>query len=106
VQLEAANPTGKLKTGEYAQVALQLPAGTQNLSIPVSALLFRADGLHVATVSEDDHVVMKTIKIAADLGTTVEVNSGLSASDRVIDSPPDSLQSGDTVRIAQGANGP
>jgi len=106
VQLEADNASGKLKTGEYAQVAFQLPNGTQNLSIPVSALLFRADGLHVATVDEKNRVVMKSIKIATDLGTTVDVNSGLSVSDNVIDNPPDSLQSGDAVRITASANGP
>ena len=105
VQLEAENLKDRLKAGEYAQVMLQLPAGGQNLSIPVSALLFRSDGLHVATVGQDNHVVMKTIKIAVDSGTSVEVSSGLTASDNVIDSPPDSLQSGDVVRIAAAAAG-
>jgi membrane fusion protein, multidrug efflux system len=102
VQLAAENSNGKLKAGAYAEVNLQLPAGTQNLSIPVSTLLFRADGLHVATVGENDRVIMKPIKIATDLGTTVEVNSGLTASDKVIDNPPDSLESGDLVRVSDG----
>jgi RND family efflux transporter MFP subunit len=104
IQLTADNKEGKLKAGSYAQVTLQLPVSTQTLSIPVSALLFRADGLRVATVGKDDHVVMKTIKIAADLGTTVEVNAGLSATDKVIENPPDSLQSGDPVRVVDAAN--
>jgi hypothetical protein len=43
---------------------------------------------------------MKTITIASDLGTEVVVNTGLSPSDKVIDNPPDSLQSGDLVRVA------
>ncbi len=105
VQLEAANPQDRLKSGEYAQVSLLLPGGTQNLSIPVSALLFRSDGLRVATVGPDNRVVLKPIMIAEDLGTTVEVDSGLSASDQVIDNPPDSLQSGDAVRVATKASG-
>jgi hypothetical protein len=105
VQLEAENVKDRLKAGGYAQVVLQLPSGGQNLSIPVSALLFRSDGLHVATVGQDNRVVMKTVKIAADFGTTVEVSSGIASSDNVIDSPPDSLQSGDIVRVATAAAG-
>lgn len=104
VQLEAENPNSRLKAGEYAQVTFQLPSAGQTLSVPVGSLLFRADGLHVATVGERDRVVLKPVKIAADLGTTVEVSSGLDPSDRVIDNPPDSLQSGDTVRVAESGN--
>ena len=62
--------------------------------------MFRGDGLRVATVGKDNHVVMKPIRIANDLGPQVEVNSGLDASDEVIDNPPDSLAAGDAVRIA------
>jgi len=103
VQLEAENPDDKLKAGGYAQVNFELPATAQSLSLPVSALLFRADGLTVATVDDVGRVQLKPINISSDLGTTVEINSGLTPSDRVIDSPPDSLRSGDTVRIAAEA---
>ena len=100
VQLEAANANGKLKPGEYAQVSLQLPAGNAMLRVPSSALMFRGDGLQVATVGKDNRVVMKPIRIANDLGPQVEVSSGLDASDEVIDDPPDSLTTGDAVRVA------
>jgi multidrug efflux system membrane fusion protein len=100
VQLEADNANGKLKPGEYAQVSLQLPAGNAMLRVPSSALMFRGDGLQVATVGKDNRVVMKPIRIANDLGPQVEVSSGLDASDEVIDNPPDSLTTGDAVRVA------
>jgi RND family efflux transporter MFP subunit len=103
VQLDAENADGRLKAGSYAQVSFDLPASAQSLSLPVSALLFRADGLTVATVDDKDRVLLKPINISSDLGTTVEINSGLTPSDRVIDSPPDSLRSGDIVRIASEA---
>jgi RND family efflux transporter MFP subunit len=103
VQLEAENPKGKLKPGEYAQVSFKLPAGDGRLSIPVSALMFRGEGLQVATVGPDNHVVMKPIEIAQDLGSRVEVSTGLDASDSVIDNPPDSLRAGDVVRVAPAA---
>jgi len=102
VQLEAENPDGKLKAGGYAQVSFELPAVARNLTLPVSALLFRADGLTVATADDKGRVMLKPIKISADLGTSVEINSGLTVSDRVIDNPPDSLRAGDMVKIASG----
>jgi hypothetical protein len=62
-------------------------------------LLFRKEGLQVATVTGDNHVVLKHITIARDLGRVVEVSSGLEPTDRVIDSPSDSIVQGDIVRI-------
>jgi hypothetical protein len=56
--------------------------------------------LHVATVGADDRVVLKAVTIARDLGKVVEVASGLAADDRVIESPPDGIASGDQVRVA------
>jgi hypothetical protein len=54
----------------------------------------------VATVGPNHRIVMKYVTVARDLGTTIEVSSGLAASDRIVDNPPDSLGSGDLVRIA------
>ena len=54
----------------------------------------------VATVGADNRIVMKYVTIARDLGTRLEISSGLSPSDRVVDNPPDSLAAGDLVRIA------
>ena len=100
VQLEADNKDGKLKPGAYAQVSLEVPRGAGLLALPVSTLIFRGDGLQVATLGPQNRVVMKPVQIARDLGSSVEINAGLTASDGVIDNPPDSLQNGDTVRVA------
>ena len=69
------------------------------LSLPASALMFRAEGLRVATLGTDDRIVMKPITIQSDLGTQVIVASGLARGDRVVDNPPDSLANGDKVRV-------
>jgi len=45
-------------------------------------------------------VRIKPVTLGRDFGTTVEIASGLTSADRVIDNPPDSLRSGDPVRIA------
>ena len=68
--------------------------------IPASALIFDAKGLSVATVGADNRVVLKPVTIARDLGKVIEIGSGIAATDRVIESPPDGIASGDQVKIA------
>jgi len=68
--------------------------------LPSSALVIGAKGTQVAVVGSDGKAHLKTITIGRDDGDSVAISAGLSASDRVIDSPPDSLQTGDPVRIA------
>jgi multidrug efflux system membrane fusion protein len=99
VEFAADNAQGLLKPGEYAEVHLGLPTASPLLHLPASALMFRAAGLEVATLGADNRIVMKTITIATDLGTQVIVGSGLTASDRVVNNPPDSLATGDKVRV-------
>ncbi len=101
VQLEADNQDGKLIAGSYADVHFDLPAAAGALQIPVTALIFRQNGLRVATVGKDDKVAMKSVEIGRDYGTKVEIVAGLEANDRVIDSPQDWLAQGDKVLPAQ-----
>jgi hypothetical protein len=56
--------------------------------------------LRVATVGSDDRVLFKTVTIARDLGSEIEIGSGLTADDRVVATPPDGIADGDQVRIA------
>ena len=94
VELHADNPDGLLQPGAYAQVVFRLPSNPDVLRIPTSALLFREQGLQVATLGPGDKIELKSVKLGRNLGTDVEVVSGLSASDRVVNSPPDSLAAG------------
>jgi RND family efflux transporter MFP subunit len=105
VELLADNPDGALKPGEYVRATLNLPAAAGRLEVPASALVFRRRGLQLATVLPNDRVLMKSVAIAVDLGPKVEIGAGLNATDRVIDNPPDSIASGDLVRIAKSDTG-
>ncbi|MDR3511537.1 MAG: efflux RND transporter periplasmic adaptor subunit [Caulobacteraceae bacterium] len=100
IQFQIDNGDKALKPGDYAQVKLNLPANAAAIRAPASALLFRDQGMQVAVIGPDGRVAIKPITIGRDLGTTVEIASGLTAQDRVIDNPPDSLRAGDQVRIA------
>jgi multidrug efflux pump subunit AcrA (membrane-fusion protein) len=83
-------------------VTIHLGVAVDTVTVPASALMFNQQGLRVATVGADNRVVMKPIRIARDLGTQVEIASGLSHRDRVIDNPPDSLVNGESVRLMSG----
>ena len=106
VQLVADNPDGKLWPGSYVEVHFKLPTDSDILTLPTSALVFREHGMEVATVGPDDKVAMKPIRIRRDLGTEVEVTSGVLASDQVINSPPDSLEAGTAVKVANSSAEP
>jgi RND family efflux transporter MFP subunit len=105
VEIDVDNASGELLPGAYAEVHLKVPTGVQSLIVPVSALIFRAEGLQVATVQDGNRAQLTTIVLGRDLGSEVEVASGISADDFVIVNPPDSLISGETVRIAAGSPG-
>jgi RND family efflux transporter MFP subunit len=106
-ELQADNRQGLLQPGAYAEVEFEfeLPSNPQVMRIPTSALLFREHGLQVATVGPDNKVEVTAVTLGRNLGTQVEVLSGLAWSDRIINSPPDSLAAGDTVHVA-GPSGP
>lgn len=101
VELQMDNKDGGVLPGTYADVHFTLPTGGDVFRIPSSAVLFRKNGMEIATVGTDSKVVLKPVGIGRDLGNVVEVISGLSGSDQIIDTPSDSLAQGDKVRIAK-----
>ena len=104
VEVDVDNQDGALMPGAYAQVHLQLRSNSPVLDLPVSALLFRPDGVTVAVVDGSGKAALKTVHIGRDFGTHVEITTGLAATDRVIDNPGDSLSAGQAVRIAPAAH--
>jgi RND family efflux transporter MFP subunit len=103
VQLSVDNEAGELVPGAYASVHFNLPLDAANLSVPASALIFDHRGLQVATLGPGNRVAFKPVNLARDMGDSVEISGGLTADDRIIDSPPDGIADGDTVRIGPGS---
>jgi len=89
-----------LKPGDYAQINFVLPSRANTLLVPSSALMFRDNGMSVATVGPDGRVTLKSITVGRDLGSSVEVSAGLSHSDRIVNNPPDFIGQGTLVHIA------
>src|SRR6202011_821858 len=103
VQLQADNADGKFLGNTYCQVAFQLPGDPNMVRLPATALVPVNHGAQVAVLGDGNKVVLKSIQLGRDFGDSVEVTAGLAPQDRVIDSPPETLQSGDVVRLAAAA---
>ncbi|MFL6696487.1 MAG: efflux RND transporter periplasmic adaptor subunit [Vitreoscilla sp.] len=96
VEVSLPNKDGALLPGAYVQVALPLSASAA-LSVPSNALLFRGEGTRVAVIDAQGKVKLHPVTLGRNSGTTVEVTSGLQATDRLVLNPPDSLVDGDVV---------
>lgn len=99
VQLVVDNHDGALKPGGYGQLRFDASGQAGSVQIPSSALIFRARGTQVALVDRYGHAHLRSVTVGRDLGQMVEVVAGLSATDRIVDNPPDSLGDGELVRV-------
>lgn len=103
VEIRVNNPTGTLLSGAYAEVHLKLPTATSAFILPVNTLLFRSEGLRVAAITDDRHAELRAVTLGHDFGSEVEVIAGLNGDESIVINPPDSIVSGEEVRIAQPA---
>jgi hypothetical protein len=73
------------------------------VTVPVNTMLFRAEGAQVAVIGSDDKVQLRPINIGRDYGTTLEILGGVLPTDQIVVNPPDSLENGQQVNLAQPA---
>jgi multidrug efflux system membrane fusion protein len=98
-EIDVPNRDGKLFPGSYAQVHFGVKAATLRMSLPVNALLFRAEGPRAAVVGVDGKVHLKPVQIGRDYGTEIEILGGLDPSESVVLNPSDSLEEGQSVHV-------
>ncbi len=111
VEVDVPNANGALVPGAFTQVHFRVNVVKQTLIIPVSTLMFRQEGLRVATVTKDSHgddvAKLVPITIGQDDGRVVQVIEGLSPNDLVVQNPPDSIIDNERVRVVPpNQNGP
>ena len=104
VEIDVVNPTGVLLTGSYAEVHLKMPARASSYVVPVNTLLFRKEGLRIATV-QDGKAVLMPVTPGHDFGDRMEIVGGLKGDESIIVNPPDSILPGEAVRLSQSASG-
>jgi len=99
------NKDRALWPGSYATVHLTAPVESGVMTIPTSALVFQEHGTQVAVVTEDNTVHFKPIEVTKILDNVIELTSGISEEDRIINNPSAALLEGDKVRIVTPAAG-
>lgn len=98
-ELSVPNANGELFPGAYTRVHLHLDNSTPSLTVPANVLLFRSEGPAIGVVDANGKVEIRPVKIGRDLGNTLEILQGLTPDDQLIVNPPDSLATGDQVKI-------
>ena len=98
-ELTVDNPNHALWPGTYVDVTFQVPSDPKVLSMPEDALIFRAAGTQVAVVDAHNRVHLRGITLGQNLGTTVQVRSGLTLGDKLVNNPPAGLLDGETVQL-------
>jgi RND family efflux transporter MFP subunit len=104
-EVDVPNPDGRLLPGSYGELHFKPAINVAKLTVPVNAMLFRQEGARVAVVGPDNKVQLRPIQIGRDYGSTLEILGGITAEDRIIINPADSLQEGQLVRISDETPG-
>jgi len=99
-EIDLPNPDNILLSGSYAEVHLHVPGQTPTFLIPTNTLLFRSEQLQVGIV-RNSKVAITSITPGHDFGDQIEVVAGLKADDQIVVNPPDSLVSGQEVKVVQ-----
>jgi RND family efflux transporter MFP subunit len=99
VEVDVDNSKGELLPGAYTEVHLKLKQGIPTMTIPVSALLFRREGLRVAVAKGDDTAELQPVTLGRDFGDFAEITTGLTGQERIISNPPDSIIDGERLHI-------
>ena len=102
-EIRMKNEGDLLRPGMYADARLHIERDSPPLLIPTSALIIRAGGPRVAIVGADEKVRFQPVDLGRDYGATVEIIRGIAPQDRVVNSPPDGLLEGATVRTAKAS---
>jgi len=101
MQVEVALPNrdGALLPGAYVQVQLPL-AASGDMLLNANAVLFRSEGVRVASVDDAGKVKLLPVRLGRNYGDRIEVLEGLKGNERLVLNPPDSLADGDVVTVA------
>jgi RND family efflux transporter MFP subunit len=97
-ELTADNPQHALWPGTYVEVEFKIPSDPSVLTMPEEALIFRAAGAQVAVVDAHNQVHLRSVTLGQNLGEVVQVTSGLTAGERIVNNPPAGLLEGQKVQ--------
>ncbi|MCX5745895.1 MAG: efflux RND transporter periplasmic adaptor subunit, partial [Proteobacteria bacterium] len=98
-EIQVPNADGALMPGMYVSVAITLATPHRVVELPATALYNDALGLRVAVVDRAGLVHFTKIVIERDTGATLQIGTGLTGDERVIETAVPSLVDGDHVDV-------
>jgi RND family efflux transporter MFP subunit len=104
VEIDVDNHAGELLPGSLAEVHFKTPSAGPALIVPAAALIFRKEGLRVGVVVNGNVAHLVSVVIGEDDGASVQIVTGLSLGDHVIQDPPDSLIEGEKVQVVSSGS--
>jgi RND family efflux transporter MFP subunit len=102
-EIQVPNERAELVPGLFAEVKFKVQRDQPPITVPARALIIQTAGPQIATLSDDNHVMLATVVVGRDLGKTIELASGLPAGTRFVTNPNDTLRDGITVTAAPDA---
>jgi len=102
-EVDVPNKDGRLYPGSFGEVHFAVGSNVNKVTVPVNAMLFRAEGPRLAVIGAGERVQLRAINIGRDYGATLEILGGVSTIDQVVVNPADSLEDGQQVNVAQPA---
>ncbi|MFE8872719.1 efflux RND transporter periplasmic adaptor subunit [Acetobacter persici] len=97
VEIDIDNHDNRLTAGLYAEIHFDLPRAAPVIMVPSEALNYEADGLSVETVTADNKIAVRKVKIGRDYGDHLEILDGLPDGSQLVVHPPSALHEGSVV---------
>jgi multidrug efflux pump subunit AcrA (membrane-fusion protein) len=96
-QVDIPNESHRLLPGMFVYVTFKIaPSGTR-WRVPVTAVIFNAQGTRVAIVGAGDTLRFQPVVLGRDFGTSIDVQAGLQGHELIVKQPTVSLQEGQRV---------
>ena len=100
VEVDVDNGAHALRAGMFVNVSFAVPREHPDVVIPAEALIFNQQGLRVAVINDDNSIHLQPVTVYRDSGATLELSDGLHGGERIVLSPPTSLQDGAKVKLS------
>jgi HlyD family secretion protein len=101
-EVDVPNPDGRLRPGMYARVTIDLAEHADAIVVPASAVI-EQDHRMWCVVVVDGRTRRQDVTTGIRAGNEVEIRSGLTGSEQVVQAGAASLTDGQTVEIAAAA---
>jgi membrane fusion protein, multidrug efflux system len=106
VQADIPNSDGKLRSGMFARVDIQLPTQPQQITVPQTAITYTLYGDSVYVIADKDgekRTVQKVVKVGERRGSIAHILDGLNNGDIIVTSGQVRLSNGAKVHVVDSS---